>query len=283
MNLVNEKVIHNTFGQGNVLNYDDSYIKINFESGTKRFIFPDAFGTYITLVNETAASVIRKKLRKQEEKRKKEALRLKKERALQEKRQQVLEQNKRMRNRKVHPEQQAVFWCDAHEEDRIFTEWRVFIGKIKSGQKKGEPRRLARINQNSACIITKREPDMPEKDRRILGVFMTEKAFNGRLCEDGYIPAHPKYKLRLSEQESEKMLFWNYYVNNRSPNNMTWNSGRQRYLNNIWVAQILYDIVSLKQKPEDKEDVELFLNHFCKINCINKDELPKANGALMRV
>lgn len=55
-----------------------------------------------------------------------------------------------MRNRKVHPEQQAVFWCDAHEEDRIFTEWRVFIGKIKSGQKKGEPRRLARINQNSA-------------------------------------------------------------------------------------------------------------------------------------
>lgn len=78
MNLVNEKVIHNTFGQGNVLNYDDSYIKINFESGTKRFIFPDAFGKYITLVNETAASVIRKKLRKQEEKRKKEALRLKK-------------------------------------------------------------------------------------------------------------------------------------------------------------------------------------------------------------
>lgn len=282
MDLVNKKVIHETFGEGNVVNYNDSYIKINFESGDKRFVFPDAFGKYITLIDQGAATLVRKKIQKREEERKKEALRAKKEEALEQERQRILEQKERMKNRKIHPELQSVFWCKTQEEDRVFTEWKVFIGKIKSGNRKGQPRRLARMNQNSACLLTRREPDMPEEDRLILGVFMAEEGFNGRLCEDGYIPAHPEYRLRLSEQESEKMLFWNYYVNRRFPNKMTWNSGRQRYFDNIWMAQILRDIVSLKEKPKEREDAQRFLEYFCKINDINEEELPKANGALMR-
>ena len=52
---------------------------------------------------------------------------------------------------------------------------------------------------------------MPERDRRILGVFMVNETFDNKTNVNGYIPAHSKYRLRLSEQEAEKC--WNYYVN----------------------------------------------------------------------
>ena len=188
-----------------------------------------------------------------------------------------------MQSRKVHPKQQSVFWCETGEEDKIFTEGRVFIGKVKSGKNKGQPRRLARMNWKSGCLLTRRKPGMPEKDRRILGVFMVEEGFNGQTCKDGYILAHPEYRLRLSEQESDKMLFWKYYMNKNFPTRMTWNSGRQRYFDNIWMAQILQDIVSLKKKPEEREGAQRFFEHFCKVNHINGGKLPKANGALMQI
>lgn len=281
MYLVDKEVIHETFGKGSVVNYNDNYIKIDFESGVKRFVFPDVFGKYMTLVDQKAANLVKIKIQKREEKKKE--LRLRKEKDLEQKRQHILKQKKPMQSRKVHPKQQSVFWCETGEEDKIFTEGRVFIGKVKSGKNKGQPRRLARMNWKSGCLLTRRKPGMPEKDRRILGVFMVEEGFNGQTCKDGYILAHPEYRLRLSEQESDKMLFWNYYMNKNFPTRMTWNSGRQRYFDNIWMAQILQDIVSLKKKPEEREGAQRFFEHFCKVNHINGGKLPKANGALMQI
>lgn len=282
MSLINQRVTHKTFGEGNVVNYDDSYIKVDFESGAKKFVFPDAFAKYITLTDQRMAHLMNKKLQELKKERKKEALIRERQKAIEREKRYILEQKKRAKTRKIHPQLQSVFWCRPEEEDRVFTEWKVFIGNIKSGERKGQPRRLARMNQSSACLLTRREPHMPEEDRCIIGAFMAEEGFNGRLRMDGYIPAHPKYRIRLSERESEKMLFWNYYVNNRFPNNITWNSGRQRYFDNIWMAQILRDIVSLKEDPEEKKNAQLFLEYFCRINDINENKIPKAEGALTR-
>lgn len=283
MDLVDKKVMHRDFGKGNVISCDDSYIKISFESGIKRFIFPDAFGKYITLTDQGLADFISKKIQKKEDEHRKKILRLKNEKAKELQRLYALGQKKRVKNRKVHPELQSVFWCKAEEEGKIFTEWKISTGKIKSGAGKGQPRRLARMNQNSACLLTKRKPDMLEEDRRIIGVFMVDGSFNGEFCQDGYIPAHREHRLRLSEQESEKMLFWNYYVNRRFPDTVTWNSGRQRYFDNVCMAQILRDIVSLKEGSREQEAAQLFFKYFCEINLIDEDELPKANGALMHI
>lgn len=283
MNLVNKKVIHKTFGEGNVVNYDDSYVKIDFESGTKKFIFPDVFGKFVTFVDKKATNAIKEKLEIRKIEKKEEEIILEKERALERERQQILIQERQMRGRKIHPKLQSVFWVKEDEEEKIFTEWKIFAGKIKSGKKKGEPRRLPRMNQKSACLLTMREPDASEKDRRIIGLFLAEKGFNGKLFEDGYIPAHPRYRLRLTEAESEKMMFWNYYYNRRTPDKMIWNSGRQRYFDNKWMAQILRDIVELREKPEEKEKAQEFFEHFSKINRINIDELPEAEGALKRI
>ena len=138
------------------------------------------------------------------------------------------------------------------------------------------------MSPNSACLITKRKEDMKEEDRKILGVFLANESFDGRECEDGYISAHPEYRVQLTREESDKMLFWNYYLDENDPTNTVWNSGRQRYFDNTWMAQILRDIVSLRENPEEKKDAKTFFDHFCKLNFINQDELADAKGALVR-
>ena len=112
---------------------------------------------------------------------------------------------------------------------------------------------------------------------------MVEENFIGKLSEDGYIPAHSKYRIQLTEQEAEQMLFWNYYVNEKFTHKMTWNTGKHRYFDNVWMAQILRDIVSLKTDPQEKELAKQFFTHFCKMNEITAQELPQPNGALKRI
>lgn len=157
-----------------------------------------------------------------------------------------------------------------------------FFKATKSGSKKGEPNKPSRLHQNSAVLLTAKDGSMTEKDRRILGVYMVNEDFIGKLCDDGHIPAHSKYKLELTEKESEQLLFWKYYVNEKLPNKMSWNTGKYRYFSNLWMAQILLDIVSLKTDSQERELAQQFLKHFCKMNQITVQELPKPNGALMR-
>lgn len=281
MDLVNKKVIHEIFGKGNVVKYSESYIKINFKSGEKRFSFPDAFSEYITFTDEDATNLINEKIKVKDEERAKEELILEEERALEQERQNILNQKKRIKSGKVSSEIQSVFWCDPDVKDEVFTDWKIFTGEIKSGKNKGQPRKLPRMNKASGCLLTERTDDMPEEDRRILGMFMPIQSFDGRLCEDGYIQAHPEYRIQLSEEESEKMLFWNYYVDKKSTTKTIWNSGRQRYFDNMWMAQILRDVVDLREENEEQGEAQAFFDYFCKVNFINKDEIPKANGALM--
>lgn len=284
MNLVNKQVTHTHFGKGSVVKYNDSYIEVCFSSGTKKFVFPDALETYLMLVDEKTADLVNSMKEKIEKERKKKELELQRKRTIEyEKRQRLLERKKLIKNHKLYNVSQVAFWCDKEEEDKVFTEWKIFIGVKKSGVNKGKPNKLIRVHPNSACIITSRAPDMPEKDRRILGVFMVDETFIGKLCEDGYIPAHSKYRLRLSEEESKKMLFWKYYINERYPNNMTWNSGRTRYFDNLWMAQILQDIISLKEKSNELEFVQQFFEHFCQMNRLAYEDLPQPHGALVHI
>lgn len=283
MNLVNKKVTHEAFGIGNVVNYDDSYININFKSGDKKFSFPDAFKNYIKFIDDKATKQINEKIEKNEERRKREELILKKKKALEKQRQYILKQKERINSGKVYSEIQSVFWCDPNEEEEIFTDWKVFTGEIQSGKNKGNPRQFARMNHSSACLITKREDGKPEKNRQILGVFMANDSFNGRKCVDGYITAHPDHRIQLTEEESKKMLFWLYYYDRRASDKTIWNSGRQRYFDNIWMAQILRDIAALRDKTKGKEEAQAFYEYFCNVNFINPNELSNPNGALTRM
>jgi hypothetical protein len=64
---------------------------------------------------------------------------------------------------------------------------------------------------------------------------------------------------------------------------MTWNAGKYRYFDNAWMAQILRDIITLKEEQKERQLVQQFFEHFCHMNQIRKEELPKPNGTLMRL
>ena len=284
MNLINKKVTHKRFGIGSIVKHNDSSIEIHFASESKMFVFPDVFGKHLKLHDKSDANSLEKIIQKKEIERKKEESKKEEEKKLQRKNQELfLEHEKLMKHHKLHPESQMVFWCDTEEQHKSFTEWKVFSGVIKSGNNKGKPNKPIRLHQNSAVLLTAIDSSMPEKDRRILGVYMVNEDFIGKLCEDGYIPAHSEYRLQLTEQESDQLLFWKYYVNEKTPDKMTWNTGKYRYFDNLWMAQILLDIVSLKSDPKERELAQQFFKHFCKMNQLTDQDLPKPNGALMRI
>ncbi|MEH7226611.1 malate synthase [Bacillus sp. JJ1566] len=284
MNLINEKVSHKRFGKGNVVSLNDSIIEVHFASENKKFVFPDAFGKHLKLQDKTAADSIKRIIQKKELEQEKVEQEKEADKERQRKEQQLrLEHEKLMKNYKLHPDSQIVFWCDSEELSKVFTEWKVFTDLIKSGNNKGKPNKPTRIFPNSVCLLTERDSSMNEKDRRILGVYMVNEDFIGKLCEDGYIPAHSEYKLQLTEQESDRMPFWKYYLNEKSPHKMTWNTGKYRYFNNVWMAQILLDIVSLKSDTPEQKLAQDFFKHFCRMNRILEEEIPEPNGALMRI
>jgi hypothetical protein len=282
MNLIDKEVMHKSFGKGSIVDQDNEFVTINFDKETKKFIFPDAFGEFLKLEDETANDHLKKAIKKFEAKQ--EVLEKKKE---EEQAQRLLEQQridelkKLLNNHKIHESSQLVFWLDEEEEEKAFSDWVVYTGEIKSGKNKGNPNRPVRLHQNSLVLLTKRDSDEEENERTIHGLYMVEETYIGKLSEDGLIPAHSKFKLKLSDEEAEKMLFWNYYINEKYPHRMTWNTGKFRYFNNMWAAQILRDIIDIKTDDEEKQLAEEFFLHFCKVNQLDANEIPEPNGALI--
>ncbi|WP_303863126.1 hypothetical protein [Alkalibaculum bacchi] len=281
MDIINELVKHDNFGEGSIIKYNDNVVEIKFETGNKKFIFPDAFASYLTILDQNIASDIKKLIEENEIERKKIELEIEHKKMIEtQERERRLEVEKFMKSNKIHPSSQAVFWCQEEDIEQVFADWMVYTGVIKSGIKKGEPNRPIRMHQNSACLLTQRDSGEPEDRRKIIGVYMVHETFSGNQCEDGYIPAHSIYKIRLSEEESQKMLFWNYYINKRYPQNTTWNTGIYRYFENIYMAQILRDIAYLKPEGKEKEIAQNFYKHFCKMNNLVENQIPQPNGVL---
>ncbi len=277
MNLINEEITHKVFGEGNIVGQEDSIITVDFDEEIKKFVYPDAFEKFITLNDQDMAKSLEEIISKKEMKR--EALKRKRE---EEKEQQELERQRRelLRNHQIHESSQIVFWLDEEEQENVFTDWQVSTGTVQSGVNEGQPNRAARLRPNSAGLLTRRGEGQEEAERQILGLYMVTETFAGNLSADGMVPAHEEFRIELTEQEAEKMLFWNYYINENHPHRMTWNSGKYRYFDNVWTAQILNDIMALKTDEEEIESVKKFLDYFCKMNVLETDHITEANGAL---
>ncbi|WP_373895829.1 malate synthase [Virgibacillus natechei] len=278
MNLINKEITHKVFGEGNIVDQDASFITINFSDDIiKKFVYPDAFGSFITLNDRDTAQSLKKIISQREME--EEAL---EKRRAEEKERLALEQQRRekLKNLKIHESSQIVFWLDEEEQQNVFTDWQVFTGKVQSGKNEGQPNKATRVSPNSAGILTVREPDQAETERRIIGLYMVNEMFSGDLNDDGMVPAHAEYRMKLNDQEAEKMLFWNYYINKSYPHRTTWNSGKYRYFDNVWTAQILKDIIALKTDEEEIKEATNFLEYFCQMNALDMDNIPEADGAL---
>ena len=45
--IIGQVVIHKVFGEGVILSYNDKYITVQFDTGKKPFIYPDAFKSFL--------------------------------------------------------------------------------------------------------------------------------------------------------------------------------------------------------------------------------------------
>jgi hypothetical protein len=277
VNLINEEVTHKVFGEGNIVDHKESIVTIEFNEDVKKFVYPDAFGTFITLNDRSIAKTFKEVFLQREMEEKALEIQLEEERE-----RQVLEQQRKekLKNHKIHESSQVVFWLDEEEQQNVFIDWQASTGQIQSGKNEGQPNRAARARPNSAGLLTVRKPDQPETERQILGLFMVNETFSGNLSDDEMVPSHAEFRIELTDQEAEKMLFWNYYVNKNHPHRTAWNTGKYRYFDNVLTAQILKDIIALRTDEEQIKEAEAILEYFCQMNAIDVNDIPEAGGAL---
>lgn len=242
---------------------------MKFDGDTKRFVYPDAIGKFIELKDEDTAKSMEKvfeKIAAKNEVKKKQA-----------KKQQLRE---RYSSSNIHESSQIVFWIDDEEKQNVFNEWEVFAGTIQSGDNKGNSNRPARLRPNSAVLLTTRDEEQPETERKIIGLYMVHETLSGNSIDDGIVFSHEKYRIQLTEEQADKLLFWNYYINKNFPHRTTWNSGKYRYFDNMWMAQILKDTIEISTDEEQIKLLRDFLQYFCTMNAIDMDNIPEADGAL---
>lgn len=167
-------------------------------------------------------------------------------------------------------------------ESQMLRDWKAFAGVYHHGERKNQPIKLYRVQKNSLCVLTTRKPGMEEKDRFIFAVFMVDNAYEGDEKEEGFVSANSKYKIKLAPKEAERMLFWNYHANDNRADKPAWNTGLYRYFNDDMAAQILRNIVKLKENTEDYELAKEFLEYYCQVHRINVDTIGEPHGALKR-
>jgi hypothetical protein len=65
MNIINEKIGHNLFGEGKVIGREANVLSVQFSGqvGVKKFIYPDVFEKYLKLHNPDIEIVVRQDLR----------------------------------------------------------------------------------------------------------------------------------------------------------------------------------------------------------------------------
>src|SRR5690625_261058 len=90
MNLIDKEGMHKSFGKGNIVSQDEEFITIDFNKETKKFVFPDAFGKFLKLKDDSAQASLNKAIVKLEEKQ--ELLEKQRE---EEKEQRILEQQRK--------------------------------------------------------------------------------------------------------------------------------------------------------------------------------------------
>jgi hypothetical protein len=177
---------------------------------------------------------------------------------------------------------------DAHMKDGGFVcyesmmlrDWRASAGFFTSGEKRGEPMKLRNINKNSLAVLSTKLPKEPESDRLVYAVFLIDEYDEGTDTEEAYVLNHSQYK--LSFNENERLLFWDYHANDNNPSRRVWSSGLFRYIGDDESVQILRDAVKIKKGTPDETLAKRFLDYYCRVNGIDEKRIGEPYGALKR-
>ncbi|MGN1231114.1 MAG: hypothetical protein ACI4TP_04365, partial [Anaerotignum sp.] len=97
------------------------------------------------------------------------------------------------------------------------------------------------------------------------------------------IRSQPRFRIAsgVCLNEAHKMLFWNYYRNEKDSENIRWGQGLHRYLSDEQAVNILKDIVEIKAGTAEEQLAKDFLDYFCSVNALDQNEISPKSGALV--
>lgn len=263
MDLVDRAVQHKVFGDGTICECQENVISVQFESGVKRFIFPDAFRKHLVMREEKGRLFVEDILDDIDK-----DIRIKTENEMREE-----EKRKILRSLPLHSNAQAAFGFIKSNKQDVIDTGTVFVGTYLSGYNRGKPRIATRIYPNSACLLTYCEKNDVEENRYIWGAFMVKEDFIGAHCSDGMIPAHKKYRIILNKEERKYFKFWDYLKHELKNQSAKWGSVEVKYFSNATMCRILNDILLVKKGTEQQQLCEEFLDYFFKLNRIDKRQI----------
>ena len=250
MQLTGQAVKHAVFGKGVVTGQEGNVVTVTFSQGEKRFLYPDAFQKFLTLIDENASEKVDELLQEQKEQQDAELQAMLVEQ----------ERQQKIHNFKVSVNSQAVFALEMENQDALHS-WQVTSGTYLSGSAKGEVRIPDKLKPNSVCLLTERQDDQPEQERMIVGAFMVEEDFFGNESPDGLIKAHPKFRLALDQEH--RLRYWDYFESKGKPR---WGNADFKYCNNRIAQRILYDLWEELRATDDGRLAEDFYSYYCTQN-----------------
>ncbi|MDI9497285.1 MAG: hypothetical protein QM270_02210 [Bacillota bacterium] len=306
MNIVGYHVRHAVFGEGEIVGQDDRYVDVRFGSKVHPFQYPYAFEKYLELVDSETHEEVTKILHERLE----ADARAERERLAEiEKRRQNRERNillsiragrrsrrpgdaaRRAASRRAGPAFGAAFKLDRDDElpadsseelAAALSPWNAPAGVIASGQNAGKAIRMKQLKPGHLIALTRRpENSTHENERIIYGVAMISDCRQADEDEMPNLTAEPENVFLFDEETASALLFWNYYANLSNPRNIQWGTGRFRYLSADQTAQILTDLVTLREEYEDGEEISNFFDRFMTINALDRERIPDNAGALL--
>lgn len=172
-------------------------------------------------------------------------------------------------------------------ESRMLIDWKALAGMDrKEGERKGKRREIKKNVKNGLCVLTttiKDSRNTKNEERIVFGVFIVDNFFEGNeQSAEGFVQCNSKYKIKLNPDEANQILFWNYYYFPNKPELAKWKSGLYHFLDDYQCAQILRDIVAVKQGTTDEALANEILDYYCRLKKLDRNAIPENNGALTR-
>ncbi|MCK8058349.1 MULTISPECIES: hypothetical protein [unclassified Fusibacter] len=167
-------------------------------------------------------------------------------------------------------------------ESQMLEKWRAYVGVVQSGERKGKPKTLRGINAHSLAILSTQRPTDMDEERFIFAVFIVHERHIGGQCEDGYVGAHDKYRIKLTLEEAKQLRFWTYHVNTTKPESMVFGRALQRYWTDLQSAQLLKDIVRIKRGTEDEALSKEIFKFYCDTHTLDYLNIASPSGALIK-
>ncbi len=251
MNVIGKTVNHKIFGLGTVTELTDTTITISFRGAEKRFIYPDAFKTFLIFKGQRIQEYVEKLIQEKDETARKE------KRIEQEKN----EQRQKLLNFKITANSHLVLNIPSEKIESVFQTLSVSAGAYLSGASKGLPRVLDRVKPNSLCLITSCPEGQEEDERVLVGAFMVAEDFFGDEISTGIIKGHPKYHIAVPD--SCHIAFWPQLNQAMPPR---WGSVAFKYCSSAAANRMLAEIVRAVTEMNQVDAAQEFYQYFCRIN-----------------